>query len=245
MKHLLLAFISILLLISCSSETENFNVEYGYEYYPLTVGNEWTYQVDSTFLISGGSTKFESSSYLKEEVVGLLSEDGDEKKYKLARSFSNSPDGPWNLINNWTVSISERRATKTENNIRFIKMIFPIENNLSWNGNLFFDSEREVQVGPDKYELYKDWKHAMVLADDKTVLDISYNKIVNITHIDQDDNFVLKKLSTESYARNIGLIESHSECFASLNGKDNAAPWLSNADKGFIITQKLVAYSIQ
>lgn len=107
----------------------------GYQFYPLSVGNEWVYQVDSSRV--QGNNIIHTSSLFKEIIKALISQDSNSKVYSVQRSFRKSIQDSWRITDVWTVEIDAGRIIRNEENQKFIKLVFPNKKSISWNGNVF------------------------------------------------------------------------------------------------------------
>lgn len=65
----------------------------------------------------------------------------------------------WQSLNTWTVQIDQNRAIRTEENLKFIKLIFPFSKGMRWDGNAFIDTDIRVQAGDENIQPYKNWKY--------------------------------------------------------------------------------------
>ena len=81
------------------------------------------------------------------------------------------------------------QAHKVEENIRYVKLVFPLKINLKWNGNAYNTNETQLYYIK---ELDSRWNNF-----EKTCLVIQKEK----------ESLVDKYYQTERYAKNVGLIE--------------------------------------
>ena len=89
MKNLNILFLAfVFVFASCEESTveEQDAAFFGYEYFPVEVGYLWEYEVDSVLILQGGFSKIISSSYIREEITNLISENGGERRFRLDRS---------------------------------------------------------------------------------------------------------------------------------------------------------------
>ncbi len=97
-----------------------------------------------------------------------------------------------------------------ENNLRFIKLVFPVKATTKWNGNVYIPA---LTAGLDELKWYYDWDYAYshinedfnngIMNFPNSVL-ISYEKLTNDSiNNAQYSNYTNYK---EAYARNVGLI---------------------------------------
>ncbi len=234
----------IFLMISCGDNVIEDPDEsiYGFEYFPLEIGYTWEYKVDSVLIFQGGSSNIPSTSFIQEKVTELLSEDGDEKIYKLERRFRKDMNSDWYLQDVWQVSKNNTRATKTEENLRFIKLVFPAVEGEKWDGNVFFDANKEFTVAANDITIYQDWNYKIEDVDlSKTYNGNTYPKVLHVSHIDEE-SMISKRFSEEFYAEGVGLVERNMQIFDTQN-TDTSFLWLERAEKGFQLNQTLISFS--
>ena len=237
-------FALLFLFISCGDDVieEPDESLYGYSYFPIEVGYTWEYQVDSVLIVQGGDANIISSSFIQERVSELISEQSGEKKFKLERSSKKEKADAWRTQVVWQVSISSDMATKTEDNLRFIKLVFPAVKGKKWDGNAFFDSDKEVSIGGNNISVYQDWNYKIEEVNvSKTVNDITYPNSLVVSHIDEE-SLISKRFSEELYVDGIGLVERNMQIFDSQKS-DTSVSWLERAEEGFQLSQKLITFS--
>ena len=244
MKRLPIFLFSVLIIsiFSCGEneiEAPDESV-FGYEYFPLELGYEWIYSVDSVLINQKGTNNVVSSSFLKEELIEVLSDSEQEKEYKLQRSYKKDSLSQWKIKNIWTIQRDGGRAIRSEGNISFVKLVFPAVDGTKWDGNVFFDDEKEFPVAAENLTVYKDWEYKINNIGAKTIGGTLYPEVLDISHIDEV-TFISKRFSTESYAKGIGLVERKMEIFDTQNGNESL-PWIERAEKGFQLTQTLVSF---
>lgn len=237
-------FVLIFFVVSCGDNVieEPDESIYGYSYFPIEVGYTWEYQVDSVIIFQGGDANIISSSLIQEKVSELISENNDEKRFKLERSYKKEEDGEWLLQDIWQVSIDNDMATRTEENLKFIKVVFPAIKDKKWDGNAFFDSDKEISVGANNISVFQDWTYKIEdVGVSRTINDITYPSSLHVSHIDEE-SFVSKRFSEEVYADGIGLVERTMQIFDTQK-TDTSMSWLDRAEEGFQLNQKLISFS--
>jgi hypothetical protein len=233
----------MLIVVSCGDNVVEEPDEslFGYEYFPVGVGLTWEYQVDSVLIFQGGSSNIVSSSFIQERITDLISEIDDEKIYRLERSHKMVEDDQWKLQDVWQVSINKSTATKTEENLKFIKVVFPAVQGTKWDGNAFFDSDKEFPVAANNLTVYQDWNYKIEEVGESGIInDITYDEILHISHIDEE-SLISKRYSDERYVKGIGLVERNMLIFDTQN-PDTSLPWLERAQKGFQLNQTLIEF---
>lgn len=132
-KFLILLVGSVCLFQSCEeSEIPNVDLS-GSGYYPLQVGNFWTYQMEQIdYLLLGNDT---SSYELRELISDSLVSSSGEVTYLISRQLWENE--AWQTDSVWSVRKNSRSVVVTENGRAFVKLVFPVNVGESWDGNAF------------------------------------------------------------------------------------------------------------
>jgi len=108
----------------------------GYDFFPLEFGQ---YAVYNVFRVEYrvGARPDTQRFQLKERVADTLTDLRNERAFVVHR-FSRTNSGQrWRLDSVWVAKRTPYQAIRKENNVDFVKLSFPIKENLSWNGNVF------------------------------------------------------------------------------------------------------------
>jgi hypothetical protein len=190
MTRILLFSLCLLGLASCKKkEIDPAEIEFGYEYFPLKEGRYMHYLVDSI----GHDITSDTSSYQIKEVIGESFTDiAGHPAFEVKRYKRMANGDPWSLVGVWTQKRTPTTAERVEDNVRFVRLIFPINESASWNGNAhntlgnwthtYSNIGAEVEVGPFTFE--------------NTV---QVNQRNNVNLVDQE-------LAYEIYCSGIGMI---------------------------------------
>ena len=188
---------------------------------PMQVGKFITYRLDSlTFYYFGQSDTV--NSYLAKDSVESSYKDINGSTIWVINRYLNDTSGAgfWNLTESYTVVTSISSVDVVENNLRFRKLIFPIEDGLSWNGNTFLPDAPFQDLFPFNYEINTklqppSWNYVYSNTyKPATILNKTYDSTVTIQQVDDSSRvpIVIDTLSasrtfwSETYAKNIGLI---------------------------------------
>jgi len=204
-KLFYLLFIS-LLIISCKKNDSTTTVDSAYNYFPIEVGHTWIYDVDSIgYDDNTGTTVIDSSHHYqyKETITENFIDATGKPVQKLARYYRGSDTNEWMSANNWIISRDNIRAQKIEENVRFVKLVFPLNANSYWNGNMFNNLEGINSSGSENY--FVDY-----FDKPTTINGIYYDKTVMVRR-DSSVNAIEEIRKYEIYARNIGLIYFQSD----------------------------------
>ena len=192
-KIIVLTTIS-LLFFTCKNKIKEESIDLGYAYYPLEIGYEWVYNVQS---IAYNVLKNDTTKYQLKEVVKELVPGGDEENYLLYRYKRVDEVAFWSLDSIWSVKKEQGYLVKTENNIRYQKLKFGTSLGLTWDGNIW-NTKAE-----NNYTIVK-------LETPYTLKGKTYNKVLEIEQY-VDKNLILSIANKEVYAKEIGLIEVYKE----------------------------------
>lgn len=234
-------FLGVLLfsLNACTSDTEAFDdSNFGYDYFPLSTGKSWVYQSDSIVYSSVGSVRDTFRSFIKEEISEEFVDLTGQKVFKVNRFFKRKETDPWSRMNTWTASMDKTNAVRTEENIRFVKLVFPVRDGLRFNGNIFVDPDLKIEVGGEFIEAYKNWKHRIESLDAPIKYKGQDIKALEINLVDETSIIDRRKV-TEYYGKGIGLLTKEMIILDSDGSKPND-PWETKAKKGFIHTLTLI-----
>lgn len=244
MKYLF-AITTLLFLFSCKTEEDTFQLETGEEYFPLAIGKYVVYEMDSTIYDPNGTEMVRQSfTQLREEIVDTLRDANDELVYKVEQFTRLGDTLPWAIQNVYTTSIVNNQAQRTEENLKFIKMTFPVRDNNSWDGNIFIDDATIVIVAGETIEMFKGWDYRITEVDlVDTIGGEIFEPVVLIEQADNENAIELRS-SIEKYAPNVGLIYKEisildTQCIEDCEGQ----PWSEKAEKGFSLKQRILEYN--
>lgn len=247
-RILLLSFIVTIFCIvnACKkNETETFVGDYGYSYFPDDSGTFVIYQVDSIIYDDFTSTVRTSTIYLKEQVGEQFIDNLGRVGKRIIRSYSNvdSTIQKWETNNVYYIVRNTLVAERVEENLRYIKMVFPNEDNKNWLGNKYIISAPPYIIDTSNYSV-RDWKFSISRRDSEYLINSTrYDSTLTITQI-QDSSAIFKTLAKEIYAKNVGLIYRENWIVTSQDTLKIRLqyPWEDRADRGFIIRQFAIDY---
>ncbi len=243
--YVLLIFTGLLLLSSCEENSIILDdSEAGFEYYPVEIGNFWLYKVDSTLVPGFRMDKITSTSFIREEITDSFLNSQGDTTFILQRSISETRDGTYSFTDRWTIEKTETNLIRVEENLQFLKIIFPVMRGDIWQGNRF-DERTEVTVAQQSMRPYKEWEYevlnkAAVISANGT----DYNDVLEIQQANFETEIELRQ-SKEYYAPGVGMILRElsildTQCFANCAGD----PWLEKAERGFELRQVLIEHNL-
>ena len=251
----LLPALALLLSGACQkSEVETLERDYGYAYYPLEVGREYIYEVDSIVFREGaaGAIADSSRTLVRERIVDTLIDNTGATRYRIERYERHSPAEPWQIKRVGTAARSDRQAFRTEDNLRFIVLVFPLRAAVTWDGNRYLPDGVFFEGSSRLVDLFKGWSYEVQSVDaPATVGDLRFDAVSTISLADSE-NAIEYRRATEQYARGVGLIYREwiildTQCRFCCNGDIGAQcqglPWQEKAENGFMLRQRVIDYN--
>ena len=244
---------------SCSENTvgEDLTVIKGLDYYPMFVGKYIIYEADSIIYRSesGGVCTFArdtSHFFLKEEVVDIFTDNTGKENYILERFIKYDINDPWVVMDVWNTYVGDSHVERVEENLRFIKMVFPVSEGIRWNGNSFF-RDTTLTLAGEVIEFYKHWTPEYEYTDidiPESFNGIEYDSVSTIVQSAPSENKINHRYSLEKYARGVGLVYKEMrildtqccEFFPEL-GMCDGIPWEEKAEKGLIYRQSVIDHN--
>lgn len=205
----------------------------GLEYYPTTIGKYVIYNVDSTIYNSLAQTTITTQYQIKEKITEKFTDnEGQEalrieryiKKYNPLKSYDSIP---WVIKEVWMINATNKSIQVVEGNVRYTKMIFPIQLNASWNGNA------KNTIG--------EWLYSYNYIDKAET--IGTTKLDKVLLIKQKEYRTLISYQNynEKYAKGVGLVYREITDILSNNVIANV-PVEGRIEDGVIYKQTLVTY---
>jgi len=238
LKHFLLALLTFSLLVfvqSCSNKKDDFNLDYNYNYYPLTTGHYVTYNVDSI------SYRFNNPNYLrdtvrfqlKEVVADTFYDNENELNYRLELFRRPDATAGWSIWKVWNVKQTTTTLQKNEDDIRFIKLVFPQTNGETWNGNIYVPNTTI-------YDIFKNWTYRYSnLHQPLSLNGFNFDSTLVVNQVD-DENVIEKKLRKEIYAKNVGMIYQEWE---GMKKQRVDKDWQEGPETGFRIRMTIIDHN--
>jgi hypothetical protein len=189
--HISLICLAGILFYSCKHETID-PVDVGYGYYPSNIGHWVLYDVDSIYYDGFTHTVNKYKFKINEKVESTFYDNQNRLTQRLERYKQSTDSTNWFLKDVWVSNLTSTSAEKVEENVRFIKLVFPVNSSQIWNGNAL-NSQGEMDYEYDN------------IFQPFTVNGVTYDSTVTVIQ-NIDSNLIYVKYMVEVYAKNIGLI---------------------------------------
>lgn len=187
-KYIFLFFFGLIFIIGCEDSVESPIDDYSY--YPLEVGRFQTYTVSET-IYSVSAQEISKKYFIKERIAEILTDTEIRKVFKLERLKRLNSNQNWQIDSVMKVEWQPDRILRTENNLSFLKLIFPIQKSMQWNQNLY-------NTLP-KVELTSSLQKNVVIGSK------NYTDVVSV--VERSDSSAISKTKRyELYAPQIGMI---------------------------------------
>ena len=184
-----IVFTSITLIFGCKKSNSE-SVKYYYNYFPLEIGAWIEYDVVDIIHSELGSDTAEYQ--LKEIAAEEFLDNEGRLTYRIERYWRDDSNANWSVKDVWYSNITRITAEKVEENMRFTKLIFPINISKYWDGNAYNNLE--------EWEYYYDSLHKP-----KLINNLSFDSTITVIQRDNENVVEYQKVK-EIYATDIGLI---------------------------------------
>lgn len=251
-------FFSIIALIisACNERTtldpEPFDDSH-YGYFPLQTGKYLVYQVDSIiydFAPGGGTVRDSFRTFVKEIFEDTLRDQTGQLNFTIERYERKSDTTAWILKSITTAARTETQAIRTEDNFRFLKLVFPLDTRSEWDGNIWIDENREIEIAGERIRPFTNWGYEVDSIDVQAIVgQFTFDSTLLVTEAD-DKNIIERRLSRVRYAKHIGVvwreqwILDSQYCNQSPPPADcETKPWEQKAEKGYILRQMVIEFN--
>lgn len=180
------------LLLSCAPEPPVVQ-HTSSDFSPIVTGNYWTYTVqEEHYSLSGSPT---TATYFLKEVIGdtLPSIYQSGKTFRLIRYKRTLTTDSWKTDSIWTVQLLPDKLIRTENNVPYLKLVYPISAGLAWNQNLYNVNEAASCLYQNVGKPY-------------TLPTRTYPNTVQVINNNNDSTAISLNRQTEVYAYQTGLV---------------------------------------
>jgi len=183
----IMALFSGLLLFSCEGEKEP-NVDLGYDYYKVSLGQINIYAVDTIYhsaLLNNSDTV---KCFIKEIISENILDSSGSRTYKVDAYLSYDTSKGWKWYDYYFYRTDTNSVRRIVGNTSSLIFVYPVVKNKKWNVNLFNNNSEEFAYFRKvnfKYESYLDCAEIL---------------------FKEDINFIEERVLRDVYAKNIGLV---------------------------------------
>ena len=193
-------------------ETRTNSVNYYYSYFPIHTGATYIYRLDSQNYNLFKGQYDTSVTYLKEVIDSPFLDNTGTTAYKVYRWTTKDTSLGWGNERVWTEKRTASEAQRWEENIRYVRLTFPVKANYAWNGNKY---SANVDTFKEYNYFYQD-VHVPY-----TIAGIKYDSTVLVSEVNYFDALEGHVIS-ERYAAKVGLIYRQAmDTFTASSGNNN------------------------
>jgi hypothetical protein len=238
--HITFILVAFIAFLSCKKKKTPVDPpDAGNDYYPTALGKYMVYDVDSIvfdeFTYDSTHYKYQVKEKLEEEYTDAQNRPAIKlvryiKKYDAAVSYSAMP---WTIKDVWQANVTKTNVEVVEENIRFIKLIFPVKESGSWNGNL--------------YNTMEEWEYTYAYIDQPEKFNtLNFDKVLKVTQM-HFPTLISRKDYLEKYAKGAGLVYREIIDLKYKNVVSNVnLDWsLIPQKSGVVYTQKIVSWGTE
>ncbi|MEO8151012.1 MAG: hypothetical protein ABI723_25485 [Bacteroidia bacterium] len=190
----ILLFFICLAIFSCKKNSTTETPYLGYSYFPDNVGHYIIYDVDSVEKDGFTGIVTHSTYQIKEIIESVFTDNQGRPTLRIERYRKDSVYYPdWTIYNVWTANLTATTAERFENNIRYIKLTFPVQNGKTWNGNAM------------NTDVEEDYEYTGI-HEQMTINNLTFDSVTTVLQADELFNFVSPKYKQEQYAAGVGLV---------------------------------------
>jgi len=212
-------FLILIINLSCDP-VEYSEVKSYQDYFPIEIQKEKKFLV--TNIIHNSFGKDTSSYYLKEIITESFIDLEGDTAYRIQRYWRTDTTQTYEIKDVWVVKKSENSIQQLEENIRFTKLIFPINKNSFWNGNAFNN------LGYQEYSVQS-------IHTDFNLNNLTFDSCVSINQ-NYKSNLLEYENSQEIYSLGLGLVYKEVIVIQINNGN------LNDITQGNEYIQELIEY---
>ncbi len=205
-KFLTVISTAVVLFLSSCNKTEELPVLPLSDYFPLTAGKYVTYSLDSIVYYTNFNVSAVTKNYQVKLLVDAPVTDAQGRPaWRIIRSIRSGTTGPFTTDNVFMAVNTGNTIEFIENNLRFIKLVSPIRQDYTWQGNTYIDvSSLGSQI---KYLDGWDYTYDSINVP-SPIGTLTVDSTIKVAHID-NETAIDRTFSEEKYAKGIGLVYRH------------------------------------
>lgn len=207
----LAGFVGISFWSSCKKEiVPPEDISIGQEYFPTDIGHFVEYEVDS-LLYNDFAMRVDTFHYELKDVITDTFYDNEQRLSQIITRYKrHTSTEPWTEDLIYYATKTPYRVEVVEDNLRFIKLVFPIKENVKWYGNSFIPTKLNSELAWLDQWYYKydrislPFTSGILIFNDGVV--INQNDYSKGNPELYPDEYAAKIYAKEAYAKNIGLV---------------------------------------
>ena len=213
------------------------------EYYPLVPGKYIDFQYDSIVYDENGTAKYAYSGFIREKIDTLLKDSESEKQYRLIKYWRKDSTDLWLITDVETITVTDNQLIRTEENLPFIRLVFPPEKNKRWNGNALFDENIIVKFAGESIRMFQGWEYKITDKDyTASIGQADLDSLVRVEEVNDAESIFSLRYSSQVYAKGIGPVKREMKIYDTQRPQPGKA-WEEYAEKGFSLVQTMISHN--
>lgn len=215
-----------------------------FQYYPLDTGKYIVYQVDSIIYnetFANDTTQWQVMELIADTMYDL----NGRLNYVIERYRRPDVASDWQLTHIWQVLMTDGKVEKIENNLRFVKLVTPLLENVQWDGNVYLGGLEDIPVDYEcnRLSFYEGWLYTYRdLEAPFSVNGLDFPHTVTVTQ-EGDSNLIWFDYAKEIYAENVGLVWKEFYHFYTQDITCPACPWEERVQCGYSVKMSVLEYN--
>ncbi len=207
---MLAALFSVAFFSCTKKKDDRYGNEYSRGYFPLQFGRYVTYDVDSTLWDDFLQVKSVLKYQMRYTIADTFRDNAFRLSYRIDVHIRKQADTmPWTPHRVIYVTPTENHLEYVENNVRFIKLVFPVSDGVTWKGNSM------IPAGDQDFQYFYDWNYrysdfTQPFNDGKAY----FKNTVTVSQTDEVQNdpetmpaaYAYRTFAKEVYGYDIGLV---------------------------------------
>ena len=249
-KVILITLFAGLLLTGCNDRVID-PASDGFAYFPLSVGAVSEYRVDSIIFDDAVFPNKQDTfvSFVRERIIDASLDLEGDSLYVIERSRRANLTDSWVVTDIWSAKRTATNAFRNEENLKFVKLAFPIKSGREWSPLMFISSDVEVPVGTELIEMYTNWEAEVLSVDQsETIGGFTFTDVLTCIQAD-DNNVVERRYVYEKYVKDVGLV-FRMDTILDSRCKRLGQPelclgeaWNVQGEKGYIMRQEIINFN--
>lgn len=203
---LLLSSLCLLMALASGCEDSDVLVDPGYLYYPMGEGKYRIYEVDSIVLDAPVNVLDTFRYFIKELNDTTFLDNEGRRTTRIERSYKQDWDDAWQIKDIWFANRTNSTAEKVEENLRYVKLAFPVSLETDdWDGN----AQNSLE----------EWTYQYTEVDVPAMVgDTIYEKTCTVVQRDRV-NAIEREYAEEKFAYGVGMVYKRFEWFNNVGGE--------------------------
>jgi hypothetical protein len=169
----------------------------GLLYFPIEVGVFRDYSAREVIYFTPEDVQTREFQ-IREVIERKFTNQQGKESFEIFRYSRANSNAQWNLDSLWVVRSESNRIVQIENNIPFIKLVFPILEGRSWDGNGLNGRNTELYQYTELLQTYSTGPN-------------NFSDCVYVQQQDDDDALTIRDIRFEVYCKEVGLVHRYIE----------------------------------